>query len=159
MRLVRYASVTLLLVIAMVFAWSDFPPNFDAALVLLATVAALVFCVLYAALSHGAWARTKYGRHLMVLTGGLAALGFHSLCLRLFGPWDWGILGDARTHRELIYIALAWQLVNRIILLVASHVRGEKRRKAELLRPVSHDKARERAARTIGEVSRTVHHP
>lgn len=154
--LIRHAFVASLLLLGVAFARSDWPPHFESTLIVLATASAVVFCILYAALSHGAWLRTKYGRHLMVLTGGLAALGAHHLCYRLFGPWDWGWLGDHRDHRELVYLALAWQLINRIILLVASHVNGERRRKAELMRPVSHDR-HESAAEEIEQVRRTVH--
>lgn len=99
------------------------PPHerFGPALVALATVAAGTFVVLYAGLSHGAWLRTKVGRHLMILTGGLFALGAHSLAWQIFGGWDWGWLGDYRDHRELIYLILAYQLIQRCILLVQAH--------------------------------------
>ena len=100
---------------------------------ILATTAAWVFCILYAILSHGAWLRTKYGRHLMVLTLGLALLGTHSLARDVWGSWGW--LGGDDFHRDVIYAILAYQLVNRDVLLILSHVKGEKRRKAELTRP------------------------
>ena len=42
------------------------------------------------------------------------------------------LAGGHEFHRELIYLILAYQLINRCVLLVVSHLRGEKRRKAEL---------------------------
>lgn len=120
---------------AVSLAWGEWPPHFEPALIVVATAAAWTFCILYALLSHGAWIRTKYGRHLMILTLGLALLGTHALAVRLVGPWDWGWLGTSQAHRELIYLMLGYQLINRCVLVVASHIRGERRREAELLVP------------------------
>ena len=129
--LLKHASIILGLAIAVWLAWGEWPPHFGPALIVVASVAAWVFVVLYALLSHGAWARTKTGRHLMVLTLGLALLGTHSLARRIWGDCDWGVFGDAQAHRELIYLVLTYQLINRCVLLVVSHVKGERRRRAQ----------------------------
>lgn len=132
---VQRAVATIAVLAIVVLAWAPWPGNLDTILIVVATAAAWVFCALYAMLSHGAWIRTKYGRHLMVLTLGLALLGTHSIARDLWpGPWpSW--LGSHGFHSELIYGALAYQLINRCVLVVVSHVKGEKRRKAELMRP------------------------
>lgn len=129
------AVTTLAIIAIVVLAWAPWPGNLDLILVALATFASWTFCVLYALLSHGAWIRTKYGRHLMVLTFGLALLGSRAIARSLWpGDWpDW--LGSHDFHRELIYGILAYQILNRNVLVVASHIKGEKRRKAELMRP------------------------
>lgn len=119
-------------------------------LILAATLAAWVFCILYATLSHNAWARSKQGRHLMGLSLGLAFLGTFSILRRVIGEWE--VLGGYDLHVTLVYAVLAYQLVNRCALLVLAHLKGERERKGGLGQPVapgvpSRDEERRRAER------------
>jgi len=132
------AVSTLAILLIVILAWGPWPSALDVIMIVVATAAAWAFVILYALLSHGAWIRTKLGRHLMSLTAGLAALGSHAIARDLWpGDWpDW--LGSHDFHRELIYGWLAYQLLNRDILLVASHIKGERKRRQDRLHEATH---------------------
>lgn len=95
------------------------------ALIFTATSGALVFVVLYALLAP--WWRTREGRHVMLLTLGLTALGLSSLSRRAVGEWPgYDLVVSA------IYALIAWEMWLQVWLLITAKRRRDADRKKRL---------------------------
>ena len=84
-----------------------------------ATVGALVFILLYAALTP--WHASPVGRHLMVLTTGLAGLGVISLLRRVLDEWygyDLTVI--------VVYALIGWELWHQTLMLLRAQSNGHE---------------------------------
>ena len=92
------------------------------ALIFWATTGAVVFVALYAIVAP--WYRSSEGRHMMVLTTGLASLGTVSLLVRVIGKWSYYDLTVLT-----IYLVIGWELWRKTALLMRAQIPHEHLRR------------------------------